>query len=188
MKYLIIAAIFLLITVASCKKENTLQDELAKLPPATQTGANTFGCLINGKAWIAENIGCKLFCRYSSFYLYQNSNFGGSINITAHKIYSDQTFEQTIEIVLDSLNFFRSRTISISNQNTRAGYIDYTLQGNCRIFNRNYDSTVNYTGVVNITYFDVTKGIITGTFEFTLTKPGCETLAITNGRFDKKSY
>jgi len=24
---------------------------LEQLPPATQTGANTFGCLLNGEAW-----------------------------------------------------------------------------------------------------------------------------------------
>lgn len=38
----------------SCKKESTSQDELAKLPPATQTGANTFGCLVNGKAFMPK--------------------------------------------------------------------------------------------------------------------------------------
>jgi hypothetical protein len=34
----------------SCKKEVT---DASGLPPATQTGAKTFGCLINGKPFIA---------------------------------------------------------------------------------------------------------------------------------------
>src|SRR5258706_3294540 len=29
--------------------------ELGKLPAATQTGAYTFGCLVNGKAWIPQS-------------------------------------------------------------------------------------------------------------------------------------
>lgn len=39
---------------ASCKKDKAQDDrtELEKLPPITQTGANTFGCLVNGKAWL----------------------------------------------------------------------------------------------------------------------------------------
>ena len=36
---------------ASCKKNKPQKTELEKLPPVTQTGANTFGCLINGKAF-----------------------------------------------------------------------------------------------------------------------------------------
>ena len=40
-----------------CKKTDSLDAELAKLPPITQTGANTFGCLVNGKA-VTPNSSC----------------------------------------------------------------------------------------------------------------------------------
>ncbi len=43
MKTLLLATLALLLTAGSCKKSAENQ-----LPPATQTGANTFGCLING--------------------------------------------------------------------------------------------------------------------------------------------
>ena len=51
-KYLLIATA--LAFTMCCKKTdtNSLDAELAKLPPITQTGANTFGCLVNGKAYI----------------------------------------------------------------------------------------------------------------------------------------
>ena len=47
-----LAALVLLCT--QCKKTNssTPQTELEKLPPITKTGANTFGCLVNGVAWL----------------------------------------------------------------------------------------------------------------------------------------
>ncbi|MEO7801559.1 MAG: hypothetical protein ABIR81_06155 [Ginsengibacter sp.] len=50
--YIVLIFCFFLIT-ASCKKNNTPTDE-DQLPPATQTGANTFGCLINGKVWLPK--------------------------------------------------------------------------------------------------------------------------------------
>ena len=38
--------------LAACKK-----NELNALPPATQVGANTFGCLVDGKAWVPSGKG-----------------------------------------------------------------------------------------------------------------------------------
>jgi len=35
--------------LAQCKKYDPSPEE--QLPPATQTGANTFGCLLNGQPW-----------------------------------------------------------------------------------------------------------------------------------------
>lgn len=32
-----------------------LQDPIDQLPPATQTGANTFGCLVNGEPFVVIN-------------------------------------------------------------------------------------------------------------------------------------
>ena len=43
-------------------------------------------------------------------------------------------------------------------------------------------------GKLEITKLDMKNGIIAGKFEFTLTKPGCETIRVTEGRFDKKLF
>ena len=42
----------MLLCAASCKKPkpSTALTEIEKLPPITQTGANTFGCLVDGVA------------------------------------------------------------------------------------------------------------------------------------------
>src|ERR1035437_7369996 len=42
---------------AQCKKQPIAKTELEKLPPITQTGAYTFGCLINGVAYIPASPG-----------------------------------------------------------------------------------------------------------------------------------
>ena len=38
---------------SQCKKTNTT-DPIDQLPPATQIGANTFGCLVNGKVYVPK--------------------------------------------------------------------------------------------------------------------------------------
>ena len=42
-----------LFTLSCCSKDNNTVDD--KLPPITQTGANTAGCIINGKVLIPKN-------------------------------------------------------------------------------------------------------------------------------------
>lgn len=39
-------------------------------------------------------------------------------------------------------------------------------------------------GILAITRFDRSQGIVSGTFAFKLYKQGCDTLKITQGRFD----
>jgi hypothetical protein len=41
-------------------------------------------------------------------------------------------------------------------------------------------------GTLTITRLDLAAHVISGTFEFTLYQPGCDTVKVTQGRFDKK--
>ncbi|MDQ2770913.1 MAG: hypothetical protein M3Y54_10490 [Bacteroidota bacterium] len=41
-------------------------------------------------------------------------------------------------------------------------------------------------GMLTITRLDLQAGIISGTFSFTLYKPGCDSVCVTDGRFDKR--
>ena len=51
MKNIVIIATLMLLCAAGCKKDKASEDQL---PPATQTGANTFGCLVNGKVFVPK--------------------------------------------------------------------------------------------------------------------------------------
>ena len=57
MKNLIIILITALALSYCDKDDNKPKTELEKLPPATQTGAQTFGCLIDGKAFVPPKFG-----------------------------------------------------------------------------------------------------------------------------------
>ncbi|MBD3748438.1 MAG: hypothetical protein IE931_02980 [Sphingobacteriales bacterium] len=66
---LLLAFSFLLFSGMKCKKDQTGIDAL---PPATQEGKETFGCLVNGEAFTPKgsNLGGSTL---SSFYQYLNT-------------------------------------------------------------------------------------------------------------------
>ena len=170
---------------AACKKDKTEPTELSKLPPATQTGANTFGCLVNGKAWVAQRNDCSIFCSPSFKILYDGAN-GGTLSITGLKIDLQHNVDEQFNIFFDSSNFKTIHQITIFNTLRTASFRNYAVNNSCNTYVRSLDSTVTHLGKVTLTKYDLPNGIFSGTFEFTLTKPGCETISVTDGRFDKK--
>ena len=53
-KFLLYSSLLLLTQCSKCKNDPAPEppkDPLALLPPETQTGQRTFGCLVNGQAW-----------------------------------------------------------------------------------------------------------------------------------------
>jgi hypothetical protein len=165
---------------AACKKDKTEPTELSKLPSATQTGANTFGCLVNGKAWVAQRNDCSIFCDASFKVLYDGGN-GGNLGITALFIKVPEGINKGILIGFDSTNF---KSKFIYNQSTSLS-IGFTFINNSQ-YTRSWDSLVTCTGSINLTNYNLQNGIVSGTFEFTLSKPNAETIIVTDGRFDKK--
>jgi hypothetical protein len=49
-------AIASMLCFAQCKKDNNNTNPVDRLPPATQTGAGTFGCLINGQVFTPASV------------------------------------------------------------------------------------------------------------------------------------
>jgi hypothetical protein len=170
---------------AACKKDKTEPTELSKLPAATQTGANTFGCLVNGKAWVAQRNDCSIFCS-PSFKIYYDGSNGGYVGIEALIIDIKNNIDERFDIVFDSSNFKLIHPIRIINPLTTASFKNFTGVNNCSKYEHYSDSTVIHIGNVILTRYDLPNGIISGTFDFILTKPGCEIISVTEGRFDKK--
>ena len=152
--------------------------ELALLPPISSSGANTFGCLVNGKAWIS-NKGAS-----SQFYVdYYQGIF--SLNAARHG-YSPrrQNDDQILEtFLLGSINYQQFGKQEIDNAIHFGLFTDYEHW--CE-----YDSDSEITGYLEYIKFDTINWIASGTFAFTTYLPdeenelGCDTLYVTDGRFD----
>ena len=158
----------LLLTVLCSLQCRKSVNELDKLPPLTQEGKGTFGCLVNGKAWVPEgNEGA-----YPNFRIIVDPT---SLDIRVYT-YKNQVMS---EILIGCTDFSGVGVYDFNNPTKQSlGY----LENNCQIL-RN-DTAFRY-GSLKITRFD--SEIISGTFECILFRPNCrDTIRFTNGRFDAK--
>jgi hypothetical protein len=174
--------ILFLLTGFSCKKnKDSLQSELNKLPPITQSGANTFGCLINGKAWMPSG-----FDRNPNFFIIVDPSFAqGDISINTYRI--GNGIKEYLTINSDTI---RSTGTFIINDtsHTRIVLLKRTTDGNaiCNVF---YDGIYQRKGYLKITRYYLQSGIVSGEFEVSMVNKYCgygDTIKITNGRFDYK--
>ena len=169
---------------ASCKKSKpgAALTELEKLPPITQTGANTFGCLVDGKAWLPN--GSKPQIGGPNIQVYVDPTFqGGAFYVTGHQY---QGPYQTVA-------FGSSRCVNAGFFTTDSMFnsFDYkkTINGGTSIEFRTPENGIYRKGFFNISRYDLINGVFSGTFEVKLYKTDGsfgDTLRITNGRFDVK--
>ena len=167
---------------AKCEKEKPIDsnnNNIPGLPPATQTGANTLGFLLNGVPWTpAGNNGtANLSIDFDPGI--NNGIFG----IAAY--YATQSELSSIVFgIRDSLNQIKV---------PRKFHIGKVLLGGLLfrdrfLCERDSDYTLTYSrGSIVINKLDRVNGIIAGLFECTLSNPACgDTIRITEGRFDMK--
>ncbi|TPE45273.1 DUF6252 family protein [Pontibacter mangrovi] len=160
-----------LLSFSSCKKHKNEP----QLPPATREGKNTFGALVNGEVWLPK--GKPNLYQSSLDVVYDPEYQGGDLNIIAYKHETDEY----LSLFMTQLD--HEGTYSLNNPEMgAAGFASAACDY------RNNNSEISRTGKLEITKLDLTNGIIAGTFEFTLAKPGCDTIRVTEGRFDKKLF
>jgi hypothetical protein len=174
MKHTLLPALALAL-LTQCQKADS--DPVDQLPPATQTGANTFGCLVNGQVWTPKG-----YDGTSNYTVYFDPNYRkGTLNISTYRYeVGNSASRQDIILFSDSLKSVGSYSLTIQNHQEA---LYYGARGQCE-FRQN---GVHYRrGSLTITRLDLSAGIISGTFAFTLYKPGCDSVRVTQGRFDKK--
>ncbi|WP_426669158.1 DUF6252 family protein [Mucilaginibacter sp. McL0603] len=158
----------------SCKKQPV--DQLSLLPPATQTGANTFGCLVNGYALIPHNrsivTGPLLSCGYGLYSKGYLFNVTGGANVRSGNL-------ATVSIQTDSLKISEGETVPLTKD-----YVPGYASG-IYLENLQYHMTNdNARGQLTITHLDTINQIVSGTFYFNAVSANGDTVKITNGRFD----
>jgi len=180
--------IFLLFAVAllmiACNKDDEVPQptpeptEIEKLPPATQTGANKVGCLLNGKAFlpVGESVNSRNpYCAYYHdsfvlvFRIVKNED-----NITGNGTESIGVY--STDIILEENN-----TYSLKMDNTNHFGV-YSIIS--RTNSQSYETNEDHTGELHITKLDKEKNIISGTFWFDAVNEQGKKVEIREGRFD----
>jgi hypothetical protein len=160
-------ALFILCSFPGC---GVLPTPKEVLPAATQTGANTFGCLVNGNVWLPK--GYNGTSNLSPSY---DPNFNGKIvfDISTYRILSDND-KQYLGIGIVGLD-----TVGTYAVNDTIGFARFSKDLCSYMY---YDHTVYRKGSIKITKLSLP--IVSGTFDFILFVKGCDTLKATQGRFD----
>jgi hypothetical protein len=188
-------ATLLIIFLAGCSKDSTTKDPIAQLPPATQTGANTFGVVINNQVFYPRD---------------GSGNFGGGKPSKGLMTWGDASGNDNFDeidcgnfkdgkpankmlIHLQSLNKNGAGDYVLNTSNFQ--HLSWGLLQNyiyCSVYESSlngwrYYSSYENSGKVTITRYDLPNRIVSGFFSGKLRlKDGTEEIEITNGRFDIK--
>lgn len=167
--------LFLLILVLSCNNDDEAPENPAdRLPPATQTGEQTFGCLIDGKPFFPDKIGGG---RPTAFYQFVDGTY--TLGISASRTGDEPSKSLSIGALdVDGLNEVSYQLKSEVKGNF---YGLFLLDGGIVL---DSPTTDTLPGKLIITRFDDVDHIISGTFEFTVIGTEGEQIKITDGRFD----
>jgi hypothetical protein len=158
-----------------CKKK----DAEPNLPATTQTGANTFGCRVNGKVFISKgNVGTyalPLTANYSS----QNTSTY-NFSVSGSNLKRDD--RPLITLGSAAITLVSGKTFPIQLTGNTTG-----VEG--RYYDNNggeYKVQPPLTGQLSITKIDLTAKIISGSFYFDAVNDKGEKVEIRDGRFDVK--
>ena len=169
LKLSIIILLFSLIG-AGCEKEN----EELQLPPITQSGAGTLGCLVNGEIFVAKN---WMF----------GPAIGASNNQWEDRRWVINGVGDNHTVVLEIC-----RDLVIKGEAILKGPFEESCSNSMIYFSSYPSLTASFqtsdknVGKVFISRFDTTNRIISGTFYFDAVNSSGEKVEIRDGRFDVK--
>lgn len=165
-------------TLSCCNKDDNPFSGNDQLPPETQTGANTAGCLVNGQVFLPHQEGLtpELQCNYEfidgEFYFtlrFSDFRNGGSKSVMLQSKKTTLQVNQTYPLyknMVDNGDFIGGGGLFLPTPSN--------------IF---YTNTIR-TGELKITRLDLSNSIISGTFWFDAVNSAEETVQIRSGRFD----
>ena len=164
-----------LLVLAACSKK-----EVKELPPATQTGANTFGLKLNGENWVPKG-----FAGLPDNDLLKARFLGDVLIINAQNFQSSPT-ETEFELRVFGITGPGTYLLN-TNTTYPVGPTSYGYHIKRRVNPLDeWITTSTQTGSVTVTRLDTTAHIVSGTFQFNaanMTNPS-QVIAVTEGRFD----
>jgi hypothetical protein len=197
MKKILLPLLFLFILGCS-KDENN--DPLAGLPPETQTGANTFGCLIDGKLYLPRCYPPSLVFPEWGMILWGSYGNEDYNEVEVRDLKSAYSFRLLLHIHEIEANREGSYQIDESNGYGDIDGLDHSYL-HCVLFDENeqiYKKYVSFenSGTITITKFLRSQDnnnngkILSGTFSSRMRNilDPADEIEITNGRFDINTF
>jgi hypothetical protein len=162
----------MILTLTSCNNDDNDTKPIDQLPPATQIGANTFGCLLDGEVFLPGDGQNPLDC------VYEFANGVFNLGLQANKR-NENNYVVWIGLKAKEFELEENQTYNLLEEgNPTNGYGVFGLAGSYSY------TTQNYSGKLTITKLDLENKIISGTFFFDIQDFTGKIRKITEGRFD----
>lgn len=172
-----ISLLLIIVIFNSCDDKDVIViPPISQLPSPTQTGANTFGCLIDGKVFKPGYQNNSITC----FYQFNDGEyyFFVSGNNTKNNVLTG------VSIGTEGLSIFQGQTLDLYARIPGNAFgILSNLDDNTGIYQINTTSTIN-TGKLTISKLDFTHNIVSGTFWYDVKDNQNVVHQIREGRFD----
>ena len=166
------------ITLSCCSSDDD-NNNGDQLPPETQTGANTAGCLVDGQVFLPHQRGLNaaLLCNYE----FIDGKFYFNLVINDNR----ETIGKTVSVRTGEISLATNSIylLNISNTIFQPDFIGGGGIYGIGASNYFYTNSIK-TGELKITRLDLSNSIISGTFWFDAVNSAGETVQIRSGRFD----
>jgi hypothetical protein len=171
---------FIMLTANCCEKD----DEPSQLPPITQTGEETFGCMINGELWLPHGsfpspatwVKLSVESTKLPYRFWQIETGQGAASSTGFHITENIMKEGTIPL-LDK---------STENKDSVIYAWHYSKTLGVEPGKNLFEVESIESGELTITKLDTINRIISGTFYFDAYNPDGLKVEVREGRFDLK--
>jgi hypothetical protein len=178
----LILILFTTFSLSCCNKDED-KTPIEQLPPATTTGANTAGCLVNGVAFLpkgSSQFGPILSC----FYQQDQNNYHFGLNFRERT--SNES--KSVNISLNPTQLIEGNTYTLGeiingSSNYISNFAEFIINNNITTSNR-YNTTIINIGELKITKLNTQQHIISGTFWYDAINPQGDIVKIREGRFD----
>lgn len=172
MKNIILALTALLLFNCCDKKDDNPKNPIDQLPPATQIGANTAGCLVNGEAIFPKG---NIFI-FQLFYL-NGKDFGLLFSNKKNDV------DRVVHITSFNESLKVGQTYQLVDYGPDSKFGEYIIQ-NPGFSEVMYQTSSLINGELTITHHDFDNAIISGTFWFDAINSEGMIVEIREGRFD----
>lgn len=161
-----------LFSTTSCNNnDDNPQNPIDQLPPETQTGENTFGCLLDGEVFVPSGGINPLDC------VYQLINGDYYFGLQGNR--EDENFNLiTLSLSTNARELAQGQNYQLVENNIGNAYATYSFATNATT-----TSQIN-SGTLVITKLDLDNQIVSGTFSFDIIDFQGNLRQIREGRFD----